>query len=489
MNTFFSHIHEGNIYHYLSGGVWQVSGPGKLLDVISPIDQSVVGRVQAMSKEEIDRVISNSSVSQKEWKEMEISDRAAILKKAAQLLRDHCEEVALMQVLEVGKLVSGSRKEIMRTADIIDYTAGLIDTANEQTVLEGSEFSQDAAHKTAHVLREPHGVVLAIGPFNYPVNLLATKIAPALMMGNSVVVKASLQGTLSALMLVEIFNQAGVPAGVISAVTGDSHEIGDYLVSHPDIAMVSFTGSTTTGKRIAQLAGNKPLQLEMGGKDAALVLSDADLDRAAEEIVAGAFSYAGQRCTAIKRVLAHVDIVEELTHKIATITREKYHLVGDPRDEKSQMGPLISIKQAEYASELLEDATASGAKILVGGEVKLNYMDVFVLSQVTGDMRIAWEEQFAPILPIITCESEEQMIILHNQSQYGLGVSIFTQNIEQAREIAGKLQAGVIQINAKSERYPDHFPFLGVKDSGLGVQGIAWSMQAVSRVKSVVYNK
>jgi len=489
MPDFFNTIHDDNEYKYFVAGEWKKSISGKMISINSPIDGFLVGKIQAITTGEIDGVFEKAAEAQKLWANYAIEDRANILKMAADLIRQNANELADMKALEIGKIKKAALSSVMRSADIVSYTADQIELVNYAETLYSKDFPEADDKKIAHIICEPVGVVLAITPFNYPTNLAVTKIAPALLAGNSVVVKGPTQGSICTAMLVEIFNQAGVPKGVINFVSGKGSEIGDYLISHKNMNLINFTGSTEVGKNIINKAGLKPLILELGGKDAALVLEDCNLDLAADKISEGAFSYAGQRCTAIKRVLVDKKIQAEFLKKLIEATQNKFSLVGDPRKEETQMGPLISEKQTDYVQELVFEAVESGAKIVLGGTRKANYLDATILDGVTDQMRIAWEEQFGPVLPIIACDGIEQMIELHNRSQYGLGGSIFTTDIEKGKEVAKKLQAGVIQINGKSERYPDNFPFLGVKDSGLSVQGVRWSIKSMMRLKSIVENK
>jgi len=489
MSEFFKAIIENDEYKFFSGGEWKKTETERTIEIKSPIDGSSIGRIQAIDQDEIDDVIEKADKAQKVWRKYSVEDRAVILKKAADLLRQNVKEIADMKSLEIGKPIKSALSSVMRSADIVEYTANQLDIVNQQDVYNSSDFPGANDKKTSIVSREPAGIVLAITPFNYPINLAVTKIAPALLGGNAVVVKGSTQGSICTAMLVEVFNKAGVPKGVISFVSGRGSEIGDYLVSHKKIKVVNFTGSSAVGKSIVAKAGLKTMIMELGGKDAALVLNDCDLDFAVNQIVEGAFSYAGQRCTAIKRVFVEKILHDEFIVRLYDVVKQKYNLVGDPRKEETQMGPIISEEQTNYIQELIFDAVESGAKIVLGGTRKANYMDATILDNVNVDMRIAWEEQFGPVLPIISCDSVEQMIELHNKSEYGLGGSIFTSNIELAKDIAKELQTGVIQINAKSERYPDNFPFLGIKDSGLGVQGIRWSIESMMKIKSVVENK
>lgn len=489
MSEFFSAISENNEYKFFSGGNWIKSKSERTIDIMTPIDGSMVGKVQAVLPEEIDVMMTEAEKAQKTWANFTVEDRAVLLKKAAQLMLDNKEEIADMKVLEVAKTKKSALSSVERSAGIVAYTADQLNIANGSEVFYSKDFPGANDKKTCVMTREPIGIVLAISPFNYPVNLLVTKLAPALIAGNAVVMKGPTQGTICTAMIAEVFNKAGIPAGIINFVSGKGSEIGDYLVSHKKVGMISFTGSSDVGKGITAKAGLKPLVLELGGKDAALILNDADIDLAATQVAEGSFSYAGQRCTAIKRVFIHPEIHDEFTKKLIEVVKEKYDKVGDPRKDETQMGPIISEKQTDFIQELVFDAVESGAKIIHGGMRKANYMDATILDGVTTNMRIAWEEQFGPVLPIIICDTVDEMIDLHNQSQYGLGGSIFTADTVKAKEIAKQLQTGVIQINAKSERYPDNFPFLGVKESGLGVQGIRWSIEAMTRVKSTVDNK
>ncbi|MGV9204669.1 MAG: aldehyde dehydrogenase family protein, partial [Promethearchaeia archaeon] len=329
------------------------------------------------------------------------------------------------------------------------------------------------------------GVILCIGPFNYPFNLTGSKIAPALLAGNTVVMKPQTEGSITASHFGVILEKAGLPPGVFNIVTGRGSEIGDYLISHSEINMIAFTGSSATGKRLAQKAGLKPLLLELGGKDAAIVLDDADLDLTVDAIISGAFSFNGQRCTAVKRVFPMPGIADTLVERI---TREAKALdVGDPAENKT-IGPIINAKQCDYIQELIDDALEKGADLMCGNKRERNIMWPTVLDNVTIDMRVAWEEPFGPVLPIIRISSAEEGIEISNRSEYGLQGMIFTNDIDLAFNIAQELEVGTVQINGKSSRGPDHFPFLGAMSSGLGTQGIKYSIEAMSRPKVVVMN-
>ena len=456
-----------------------------LIDINSPLDNSLLGRVPAMTKEDVDLVIKTAKEAQKKWNSITISKRAEILYKAADLLLENIDELAEVMMMEIAKDRKSCKSEISRTADFIKFTA---DTAKNLTgeSIPGDSFPGFKNNKISIVKREPIGVVLAISPFNYPINLAASKIAPALMAGNSVVLKPSTQGSLSGLHLARIFQQAGVPSGVLNTITGRSSEIGDYITTHKGINFINFTGSTEVGKRISKITSMVPLLMELGGKDAAIVLEDADLELTANNIIAGAYSYSGQRCTAVKRVLVVDKLADELVKKL----KEKIEkiTVGNPLEADADVVPLISSKAADFVCELIEDAREKGADLVIGGNREGNLIYPTLFDNVTTDMRLAWEEPFGPVLPIIRVKDMDEAIEIANRSEYGLQSSIFTENIDNAFYVADKLEVGTVQVNNKTERGPDHFPFLGVKSSGMGTQGIRYSIESMSRPKATVIN-
>lgn len=480
----FEDIKDDKTYKNLFNGEWIKSEQVRTTDIISPVDRDLVGKIQAMSKDEIDKVIENSKTSQKNWSETPINERAAILHKCAELLDENVDILSEILQKEIAKNKSSSISELKRTADFIRFTADEAKHMEGETIT-GDNFPGFKKNKISFVYRVPLGTVLAISPFNYPINLSASKIAPALAAGNCVILKPPSQGSISALYLAELFNKAGLPKGVLNTVTGKGSEIGDYIITHKDIDFINFTGSTEVGKHIALIAGMIPMLMELGGKDAALVLKDADLYDSAKDIVSGAYNYSGQRCTAIKRVIVMNEVADEL---ISLMKKEIAKLtVGNPEDD-CDITPLISDYAADVVQELINDAVDKGAKLVLGNIRDRNLLHPTLFDNVTADMRIAWEEPFGPVLPIIRVKSIDEAINLANKSEYGLQSSVFTKNINDAFYIANRLEVGTVQINDKTERGPDHFPFLGVKSSGMGTQGIRYSIEAMSRRKVIVLN-
>ncbi|MBP1890027.1 glyceraldehyde-3-phosphate dehydrogenase (NADP+) [Clostridium moniliforme] len=482
---FFQEIDGKKIYSNLLDGKWIVKDKDRLIEIKSPANGETVGFVEAMSKESVDEAISIAREEQKKWREVPTNEKSKLLHNVADLLEERVEEMAEIMMLEIAKDKKSAMSEIKRTADLIRFTADTAENIKGESI-PGDSFPGFKNDKISIVTREPLGVVLAISPFNYPVNLAGSKIAPALMAGNTVVFKPATQGSICGLYLAKAFNEAGIPSGVINTITGKGSEIGDYVVTHKEIDFVNFTGSSEVGRRISRITEMKPLLMELGGKDAAIVLEDADLDLAAKNIVAGAFSYSGQRCTAVKRVLVMDSIGDKLSEKI--LKEMEKVTVGNPLDGDFTVGPLISSKACDFVEGLIEDAKEKGAKLLLGGNREGNTIMPTLFDNVTVDMRIAWEEPFGPVLPIIRVSAIDDAIKIANESEYGLQSSVFTKDINKAFYVANRLEVGTVQVNNKTERGPDHFPFLGVKSSGMGTQGVAYSIEAMSRPKATVIN-
>ena len=477
---------NGDTFKNLLNGEW-IPSEGNLIEIKSPLNKEVIGKVKAMSKEDVDKAIEGAKEAQKSWSDTPLNERCEILYKTADVLLQNQEALIDLMIMEIGKDRKSAKSEIVRTADFIRFTADSAKNIEGESIL-GDSFPGGRSNKILIVNRDPVGVVLAISPFNYPVNLAASKIAPAIVSGNTVVFKPATQGALSGLCLAKVFDMAGVPAGVINTITGKGSEIGDYVVSHKDINFVNFTGSTEVGQRISKITTMKPLLMELGGKDAAIVLEDADLDLAAKNIVSGAFSYSGQRCTAVKRVLVLNKVADNLVNKVSKEIEKL--TVGNPieNSENLDVVPLIDSKSADFVMGLIEDAKEKGATLLKGGEREGNLITPTLFDKVTLDMRLAWEEPFGPVLPIIRVNDIEEAIKIANESEYGLQSSVFTENMNDVFYVANKLEVGTVQVNNKTERGPDHFPFLGVKNSGMGTQGIKYSIQSMTRPKAVVIN-
>jgi glyceraldehyde-3-phosphate dehydrogenase (NADP+) len=454
------------------------------MTIVSPVDGSVVGKVHEFTAGEIDIAMMAAAKQQPDWAERPLDERARIMAKVADALEARVDSLAELLVMEVAKARKDSRDEVIRSADFIRFTA-----EEGKRIVGEAQFSdafpRQSRNKLSISYRVPLGVILAIPPYNYPINLAVAKLVPALIAGNAIVMKPPTQGSLAGTILVEAFHEGGVPPAIVQCISGRGSRIGDLLVQHPQVDMISFTGSTETGQSLAKKAAMIPLQLELGGKDAAIVLSDADLDVTADDIVSGAFAYSGQRCTAVKRVLAVDAIADELVAKLAE--RIKKLSVGDPRDDAA-VTPLVDMSSAEGAVAMTEAAVAKGAKLVLGGTREGNLVQPTLVDHVTSDMDIAWVEPFAPVLPVIRVANAQEAVRLANHSEYGLQAAIFSRNVDAAMHLALALDVGTVQINGKTARGPDHFPFIGTKSSGLGTQGVRYSIEAMTRVKGMVFN-
>ena len=384
---------------------------------------------------------------------------------------------------EAGKPVSNAEGEVKATAERLKLTPEEYGRIRGEHI--PGDWSEETVGTSADVLREPLGVVLAISSFNYPLYITATKVIPALLAGNSVVVKTSSKDPLSFLMFARLLEVAGIPSATINVITGRG-PIGEYLASHEKIRMLTFTGSTEVGKKIAHVAGLKRLHMELGGKGCAIVLADADLDLAAEETVKGSLSYSGQRCDAVSRVIVEQSIGDLFVKKV--LKEVETYKVGDPRETSVKIGPLIDRNAVERVHELVTDAVKKGAKLLTGGKYQGNYYYPTVLEDVPLDAKIMWDETFGPVIPIVRVKDVNEAIELVNRSRYGLDSCVFTNNINLARKVSKRLEEGEVTVNAAPRHGVGYYPFGGNKDSGIGREGIGYSIEEMTRLKTIVFN-
>ncbi|WP_052663498.1 aldehyde dehydrogenase family protein [[Mycoplasma] testudinis] len=457
----------------------------ELIGIKSPIDLEACGSFYGMSLKDVDRAYASAAQAFKTWSKTTLNERAKILLKFADLLELNREQITRLMVNQIAKAYKESLVEVERTVEYIRDTVKVYeDLVKNPLVID--ETVNGVKGKTGYFFREPLGVVLCIAPFNYPINTAIGKIAPALMAGNTVVFKPSTQGSVIGIRFSELLVAAGIPVGVYQCVVGRGSKIGDALNTNKYLSAISFTGSTKIGLELLKMTPSGNVFLELGGKDAAIVLEDANLEKTAKELIKGAFSYSGQRCTAIKRILVVKKVAKQLTE---ILTREVSKLeLGNPKDNPGIV-PVVDEPSAKYIMELVEDAKNKGAKILVGGKCERNWIQATLIGDVTEDMRIAWEEPFGPVLPIIEVEDEADAIRIANASEYGLQGSIFTENEERAKRIVPLLEVGTVNLNRSSSRGPDIFPFLGVKNSGVGVQGIRDALISLTRYKGFIVNK
>ncbi|XP_061990458.1 NADP-dependent glyceraldehyde-3-phosphate dehydrogenase [Rosa rugosa] len=481
----FTEILDGEAYKYYSDGEWKKSSSGKLVPIINPTTRKVHYKVQACTQEEVNKVMESAKTAQKLWAKTPLWKRAELLHKAASILKEHKAPIAECLVKEIAKPAKDAVTEVVRSGDLISYTAEEgVRILGEGKFLLSDSFPGNERTKYCLTSKIPLGVVLAIPPFNYPVNLAVSKIAPALIAGNSLVLKPPTQGAVSALHMVHCFHLAGFPKGLISCVTGKGSEIGDFLTMHPGVNCISFTGGDT-GVAISKKAGMIPLQMELGGKDACIVLEDADLDLVAVNIIKGGFSYSGQRCTAVKVVLVMESVADALVEKVKAKVAK---LTVGPPEENCDITPVVTESSANYIEGLVMDAKQKEATFCQEYRREGNLIWPLLLDNVRPDMRIAWEEPFGPVLPVIRISTVEEGIHHCNASNFGLQGCVFTKDINKAMLISDAMETGTVQINSAPARGPDHFPFQGIKDSGIGSQGITNSINMMTKIKTTVIN-
>ncbi len=464
-------------------GTWRRSSGGETIDVHSPIDGGLVTRAQRAHREDVEAAIVAARAAREGFQALPAARRLAICEDAAELIADRLPAFVDAIVVELGKTPEAAESEADAARERLELVREEVRKIFGE-YLPG-DWIPDAIGKRAVVIREPVGTVAAIGPFNYPLFLSASKIIPALAAGNTVVAKAPSADPTALALFTRVLQEAGLPPGVLNYVTGPGSEIGDTFATHQDVSMVSFTGSTFVGRRISELLGPKPLHLELGGNAVAIVLADADLDLAVEKTVQGAYKSAGQRCDAISRVFVERSVYDEYVERAAA--EAEGWTLGDPRAEGVRVGPVVDADAAGWVNGLVQDAVDKGAKLLVGGEAEAAYHQPTVLADVPLEADILWEEQFGPALPVLPVAGLEEALEIANRSRYGLDSAVFTTNLDRAWKAARGLQVGMVTVNDAPQHGVGHFPFGGRKpDSGLGREGLGYSIDECTELKTIV---
>ena len=467
----------------LIDGTWRPAGGGDTFEVRSPIDGSVIARAAKGSTDDVEAAIAAARAARARFRATPAAERLAVCTRAARILDQHFDAFVQAIVADIGKTPEQATSEVKATRERL----GLVREEVRKIFGEylPGDWIDDTAGKSAVVLREPVGTVAAFGPFNYPLFLAASKIIPALAAGNTVVAKPPSDAPVPLVMFARVLEEAGLPPGVLNVVTGRGGEIGDRLASHPDVSMISFTGSSEVGRRIVSQAGPKPMHLELGGNAAAIVLADADLEQAVEKSVLGALKNAGQRCDAVSRVLVEESVYDAYVER-ARKEVEQWP-VGDPRREGTRVGPLVTPKAAERVNGLVGDAVARGGRTLFGGSVRDAYHEPTLLADVPRDAEILWEETFGPVVTVLPVADLDDALELANRSRYGLDSAVFTADLENAWRAARALEVGQVTVNDAPAHGVGHFPFGGRKpDSGIGREGLGYSIDECTVLKTVV---
>ena len=454
-----------------------------LEDVINPYNGEIIDTVPIAHRQTADLAIGEANNAKDALTEMSAFKVSNKLFSVVEKLKDNREDFAELLSLEVGKPINESLVELDRSIETLKLSA------EEAKRIYGESVPLDAGLNGkgffAFTQRLPLGVVAAITPFNYPLNLTIHKIAPAIACKNTVIIKPPTEAPLTVMKFAELLNEE-FPDGVVNTVTGYGSEVGDYLVCSPDVDKISFTGSITTGMMISQKAGMKKVTLELGGNDPMVVLKDADIEKAVKGVINGAFLNAGQVCMGVKRIIIEDEIADEFAEALVSETEKL--VMGNPLDKTTTLGTLISKKAAMQVEESVNNAVENGAKILAGGVRKDAFYEATVIDNVKPDMDLVVRETFGPVAPIIRVNDLDEAIEVANGTEYGLQAGVFTNDYSKAMRCVQEIEAGTVFVNKQSTFRTDNMPFGGFKSSGVGKEGIKYAVEEMTKTKLIGLN-
>ena len=476
---------EGASMKNLIGYEWKDASNGAIIEVVNPATQELIDTVPNVTEEDVDTAVKVAMIEQKKWQEVSIYERAEKLYRFVDLVEQNKERLATLLSNETGKPITEARGEI---ANVKIGVRGFVERAKHfygESIPAGTEAGQE---KTMQITkRYPLGVVAAIIPFNFPSDLFCQKVPPALLMGNSIIVKPSNYNPLTLIEYVKLMIEAGVPAGCIQILTGDGPIAGQALARHPGVHLVSLTGGTAAGIQTMGTASQNltHVMLELGGNDAFIFLEDGDMDLAVRETKWGRLYNGGQVCCASKRFLIHNSRKQEFIDRIKELIAGLK--IGDPMQEDTDMGPMVNINAAKRIEEQVNKTIAEGATLVCGGKREDAYYYPTILDNVTKDMEVAKDmEIFGPVISVIGFDTVEEAIEIANQSSYGLCGCVISKDVTRAMKIADKLECGGAVINGASFYRSFEMPFGGWKHSGIGNEGVLSTLQEMSRVKTIV---
>ncbi|TCB71633.1 NAD-dependent succinate-semialdehyde dehydrogenase [Acinetobacter sp. ANC 4216] len=460
-------------------GLWMDAADGKSFAVTNPATGETIAQVPSVSTAQVEQAVQAAEAALNAWKNMTAKERSVLLRKWFDLMVANQEDLAVILSTEQGKPLTESRGEILYGASFIEWFA------EEAKRTYGDVIPHDKQGRRLVVIKQPVGVVAAITPWNFPNAMIARKVGPALAAGCTVVIKPASETPLSALALMVLAEQAGIPKGVLNVVTGSSREIGEVLTTHPVVKKVSFTGSTQVGKLLMKQCSStmKKISMELGGNAPFIVFEDADLDRAVKGAMASKFRNSGQTCVCSNRILVHTNIYDQFLEKLTAAVRELK--VAPAFEEGAEQGPLINEKAVEKIEEHIADAVGKGAKVLVGGkrhELGQTFFEPTVLSHVTPDMLVARNETFAPLAPVFQFSTDEEAIQMANDTEFGLASYIYTESLSRAWKVGEALEYGMVGIN-EGLISTEVAPFGGVKESGTGREGSKYGIEDYLDIK------
>ncbi len=462
------------------GGQWV--GAAETMPVVNPFDESEIDRVPRGTPADVTRAVEGLVEGARQMRALSAFDRSQMLRKAAELLRAQSEDFARTISAEEGKILAEGRAEVSRSIETLEVSA------EEARRVVGEMVPLDAAPgaggKLGFTLRVPCGIVAAITPFNFPLNLVCHKVGPALAAGNAVLLKPASDTPLTALKLVEVLLEAGFPPAAMACVTGPGREIGAAICREPRIRKISFTGSAEVGEGICRTAGLKRVTMELGSNSPVIVLEDADLELAVRAIVAGGYANAGQTCISTQRVLVSEQVadrlIEALQPQVAALAS------GDQFDPATRVGPMVRESDAARVEVWIREAVQGGARCLTGGSRRGAVIAPAVLDRVTPDMKVSREELFGPAVTMTRFADFDEAVRLANDTRYGLAAGIFTRDLDRALQFAREVDAGNLHINWSSTWRADLMPYGGLKESGFGKEGPRYAIREMTEEKMVV---
>ncbi|MSR83489.1 MAG: aldehyde dehydrogenase family protein [Candidatus Latescibacteria bacterium] len=464
------------------GGAW-VEGKEKI-EVLNPFDGSVIDTVPKATPQDVQTALASAARGAEAMAKLTAYQRYQILHKASELMTERLEDLGRTITLEEGKVIAEGRTEAARAQETITLSAEEAKRLNGETL--PLDAASNGAGKFGFTLRVPCGVVAAITPFNFPLNLVCHKVGPALAAGNSVIIKPATDTPLSALKLTQILLDAGLPPEGIQCITGSGGTIGDAICGDPRVRKISFTGSKEVGEHICRVAGLKKVTMELGSNAPVIVMSDADLEKVANTTAATGFANAGQVCISTQRILVNQkvygDFLDLFKPKVEGLT------TGNPITDGVKMGPMIRERDAVRVNEWVHEAVAAGARLVTGGTRQGTMHAPTILADVDPKMRISCEEVFGPAVAVSRFNDIDEAIAMANDSNYGLSAAIFTQNIDWALKFARQVQSGNLHINWGTMWRADMMPYGGLKDSGMGKEGPKYAVEEMTEMKMVVFH-
>lgn len=466
-------------YKLLIDGQWV--NAGNLLEVKNKYNGETIGALPVARREDVDAAIDAAERAENVMADMPAYKRAEILLRTAAMIRERADDLAKTIAAEAGKALKFARAEVDRAQNTFTIAA------EEAKRLHGETIPLDAIPAGEGYFgfwqRRPVGVIAAISPFNFPLNLVAHKVAPAIASGNTLLLKPASTTPLTALKLCQILQEAGLPAGGINLLVGSGGTVGEWLITDPRVDKITFTGSPEIGRHILSVAGIKKVTLELGNTSPVIVAPDADLDFVAKRCALGAFYNSGQVCISVQRIYSQKPIYEAFTDKFVAASQAM--VVGDPLDERVDVGPMIDSKEVDRIETWVNEARAEGASVATGGKREGTVYYPTVLTGVEADMKVISEEVFAPVASVISCDDFEESLQQANNSKFGLQVGVFTKDIDRVFKAVRRLNFGGVIINDTPSFRADHMPYGGNRQSGLGREGVKFAMEDMTNIQMV----